>query len=109
MITRQLVYAMEPGGGDENLTEAYSTLGFLYGTIPTAPSVFLFASYYQESVTIVSISLSSKICFFVCSYVFYPILPPCIFCSGVTCKQCVSISVALTDQCCHELKYTSTK
>ena len=55
---RQLVFAMEPGGSDANMTDVYSTLGFLYGTIPAAPTVFLFASYYQQSASIVSSNMA---------------------------------------------------
>ena len=33
-------------GGSENETEALSNYGFLYGTIPTAPSVFVYATNY---------------------------------------------------------------
>ena len=33
-------------GGNDNETEALSNYGFLYGTIPTAPSVFVYATNY---------------------------------------------------------------
>ncbi|XP_072042067.1 LOW QUALITY PROTEIN: lysosomal cholesterol signaling protein-like [Amphiura filiformis] len=79
LVMRQLVFTMEPGGADTNLTEAYSTLGFLYGTIASAPSVFLFATYYQESITIIATSLvlctfaSAPLMFITATLVMLPI------------------------------------
>ena len=34
-------------GGSSNSTDALSNYGFLYGTIPTAPSVFVYATSYD--------------------------------------------------------------
>ncbi|CAH8623443.1 unnamed protein product [Schistosoma margrebowiei] len=45
-ITRELVVQMMPIAL-VNETLRYSTFGFLYGTTPTAPPVFLFAAEYQ--------------------------------------------------------------
>ncbi|VDP78120.1 unnamed protein product [Schistosoma curassoni] len=45
-ITRELVVQMMPIAL-ANETLRYSTFGFLYGTTPTAPPVFLFAAEYQ--------------------------------------------------------------
>ena len=41
--------------GDQNATrDDISTYGFLYGTFPTAPTVFVFASQYNLAMEIVS-------------------------------------------------------
>ncbi|TNN16302.1 Integral membrane protein [Schistosoma japonicum] len=45
-ITRELVVQMMPAAM-QNETLRYSTFGFLYGSTPTAPPVYLFAAEYQ--------------------------------------------------------------
>ena len=42
-------------GGNDNETEALSNYGFLYGTIPTAPSVFVYATNYAIQVRFYSL------------------------------------------------------
>lgn len=42
-------------GVDTNASQSLSMYGFLYGTFPTAPSVFLFASQYGVAQDIVSL------------------------------------------------------
>merc|ERR1719285_570512 len=46
LVTREIVSQMD-AGGSSNSTDALSNYGFLYGTIPTAPSVFVYATSYD--------------------------------------------------------------
>ncbi|KAF2359702.1 Membrane transport protein [Trinorchestia longiramus] len=47
LVCREFVSLLKPGGDAANTTKDYSNYGFLYGTFPTAPSVFVFASHYN--------------------------------------------------------------
>ena len=60
LVTNQLVYALDPGRGNDTLTDTYASFGFLYGSIPTAPTVFLYATHYQESINMVCPVFLSK-------------------------------------------------
>lgn len=42
-------------GENESETLSLSTYAFLYGTIPTAPAVFVFSNIYQLEMDLVSI------------------------------------------------------
>ena len=53
LVTRQVVLLLNPGGTDANMTDSFTTFGFLYGTIPTAPTVYLFATLYKQSMDVV--------------------------------------------------------
>ncbi|CAH8625681.1 unnamed protein product [Heterobilharzia americana] len=55
-ITRELVVRMMPVSLS-NETLRYSTFGFLYGTTPTAPPVYLFAAEYQVIPVAIGIGL----------------------------------------------------
>ncbi|XP_033639477.1 integral membrane protein GPR155-like isoform X1 [Asterias rubens] len=57
LLTRQVVLVLKPGGTDANMTDSFATFGFLYSTIPTAPTVYLFASLYQQSMDVVATSM----------------------------------------------------
>ena len=52
LITWQVVGNLEPG--DNNNSKSLSMYGFLYGTFPTAPSVFLYASQFSVAQDVVS-------------------------------------------------------
>lgn len=54
LVTNQLVYALDPGGSNTTLTETYASYGFLYGSLPTAPTVFFYATIYQQSVDMIA-------------------------------------------------------
>lgn len=47
LVCREFVSLLKPGGDLTNATNDYSNYGFLYGTFPTAPSVFVFATHYN--------------------------------------------------------------
>ncbi|XP_018027318.1 integral membrane protein GPR155 [Hyalella azteca] len=47
LVCREFVSLLKPGGDNLNVTKDYGNYGFLYGTFPTAPSVFVFASHYN--------------------------------------------------------------
>lgn len=52
LITWQVVGNLEPG--ENNSSKSLSMYGFLYGTFPTAPSVFLYASQFSVAQDVVS-------------------------------------------------------
>lgn len=54
VVMRESVSAFNPGG-NESETGALSTYAFLYGTIPTAPAVFVFSNLYQLEIDLVRI------------------------------------------------------
>lgn len=54
LITWEVVGALENTASNQNTTESMSMFGFLYGTFPTAPSVFLYASQYSLGQDIVA-------------------------------------------------------
>lgn len=55
LVTWEVVGALEKTSSDKNISESMSMFGFLYGTFPTAPSVFLYASHYSIGQDIVSL------------------------------------------------------
>lgn len=48
-------------GANESETLSLSTYAFLYGTIPTAPAVFVFSNLYQLEIDLVSNLFDSSI------------------------------------------------
>nr|XP_045596730.1 integral membrane protein GPR155-like isoform X2 [Procambarus clarkii] len=56
LTTRLIVGLLHPGK-DANETADYSNYGFLYGTFPTAPGVFVFASQYNVAVDLIASSM----------------------------------------------------
>jgi len=46
LLAREFIQLLDVGGSNETLTDAWSMFGFLYGTIPTAPTVVIFASKF---------------------------------------------------------------
>ncbi|CAG0907177.1 unnamed protein product, partial [Cyprideis torosa] len=55
LITRELVSAL--AGSNTNETSVLSNFGFLYGTIPTAPTVFVFAAQYNLEVDLIAAAM----------------------------------------------------
>lgn len=53
VVTREVV-SLVNAGATENETVDLSTYGFLYGTFPSAPTVFVFATQYSLDVDLVS-------------------------------------------------------
>lgn len=53
LVTRQTVNIMGAGANFSDTTDL-STFGFLYGTFPAAPGVFVIASQYNLDVDLVS-------------------------------------------------------
>ena len=62
VISREIVYQLD-AGGSLNATSDLSNYAFLYGTIPTAPSVFVYAANYEilQDVTASAITASTFI------------------------------------------------
>lgn len=52
VILREIVSIMHCGYNTSE-TESLSTYGFLYGTFPTAPAVFVFANQYSIDIDLV--------------------------------------------------------
>ena len=57
LVTREFVSLLKPGGDDVEVTEDFSNFGFLYGTFPTAPSVFVFAAHYNVQPDLIASSM----------------------------------------------------
>ncbi|CAD5111154.1 DgyrCDS492 [Dimorphilus gyrociliatus] len=55
LVIREVVANINNGNSSE--TVDYSTYGFLYGTFPTAPTVFLFASQYEIEVDLIATAM----------------------------------------------------
>ncbi|XP_014779398.1 integral membrane protein GPR155 isoform X1 [Octopus bimaculoides] len=56
LVTWQVIYIVKPGA-NANETSSLSMNGFLYGTFPTAPSAFIYASQYSIATTITASGL----------------------------------------------------
>lgn len=57
VVMRESVSALNAGANDTE-TGALSTYAFLYGTIPTAPAVFVFSNLYQLEIDLVRILIT---------------------------------------------------
>ncbi|XP_071966207.1 lysosomal cholesterol signaling protein-like [Antedon mediterranea] len=85
LVTRQVVYAMKPGGDDANLTTDFSTYGFLYATIPAAPTVFIFSSYYGVATAVIATTMvlgtfvSAPLMFITATVVTLPVVDPTMY------------------------------
>lgn len=64
LVIREVVSLLRVGS-DTNETVDWSTYGFLYGTIPAAPTVFVFATQYNLDVDLIATAM--VICTFVSS------------------------------------------
>ncbi len=54
LIAYRVLYSILPEGVFNSSQEAVSTFGFLLGTFPTAPTVFVFSTQYSLAMEIVS-------------------------------------------------------
>ncbi|XP_047993871.1 integral membrane protein GPR155 isoform X2 [Leguminivora glycinivorella] len=67
VVMRESVSALN-AGGNESETSSLSTYAFLYGTIPTAPAVFVFSNLYQLEVDLMASSMV------ICTFLSAPIM-----------------------------------
>ncbi|XP_026683997.1 integral membrane protein GPR155, partial [Diaphorina citri] len=74
LVLRQVVYALltafpdnAPTNGTASV-EAYSTFAFLYGTVPSAPGVFVYATSYNLDVELIASSMVA------CTFLSAPIM-----------------------------------
>ncbi|XP_078572061.1 lysosomal cholesterol signaling protein-like isoform X2 [Branchiostoma floridae x Branchiostoma japonicum] len=67
-VARELVVGLQIGGNDTNMTEEFRNYGFLYGTFPVAPSVFIFASNYGLATEVIGPGLV------VCTFLSAPLM-----------------------------------
>jgi len=58
LVTREVISQF--GAGSTNTTEDLANYGFLYGTIPTAPSVFVYASTYNIKMDMIAASITAS-------------------------------------------------
>ncbi|KAJ2944304.1 hypothetical protein O0L34_g18290 [Tuta absoluta] len=68
VVMREFVSALKPGYNDTE-TSSLSTYAFLYGTIPTAPAVFVFSNLYQLEIDLMASSM--VICTFLSAPMMY--------------------------------------
>lgn len=61
VVMRESVSALR-AGANESETLSLSTYAFLYGTIPTAPAVFVFSNLYQLEMDLVRILITLIVC-----------------------------------------------
>ncbi|XP_041986213.1 integral membrane protein GPR155 [Aricia agestis] len=66
VIMREFVSALHSGANDTE-TQSLSTYAFLYGTIPTAPAVFVFSNLYNLEIDLMASSMV------ICTFVSAPI------------------------------------
>ncbi|VVC93886.1 unnamed protein product, partial [Leptidea sinapis] len=64
---REFVSGLDAGENDTD-TQSLSTYAFLYGTIPTAPAVFVFSNLYQLEIDLMASSMV------ICTFVSAPII-----------------------------------
>ncbi|XP_061715294.1 lysosomal cholesterol signaling protein [Cydia pomonella] len=67
VVMRESVSALNAGANDSE-TSSLSTYAFLYGTIPTAPAVFVFSNLYQLEVDLMASSMV------ICTFLSAPIM-----------------------------------
>ncbi len=67
LITREVVSQLK-AGGNETETAELSNFGFLYGTFPTAPSVYVFAAKYNVAMDVIAFALVA------CTFISAPIM-----------------------------------
>ena len=59
LVSRAIIGHLRPGASS-NSTDDYANFGFLYGSIPTTPTVFVFSTQYGEQIDVVSCSKTSS-------------------------------------------------
>ncbi|CAG9862622.1 unnamed protein product [Phyllotreta striolata] len=67
LVTREVISALH-AGHNESETVDLSTYGFLYGTFPSAPTVFVFATQYSIDVDLIASAMV------VCTFVSAPLM-----------------------------------
>ncbi|XP_050671839.1 integral membrane protein GPR155 [Leptidea sinapis] len=67
VVMREFVSGLDAGENDTD-TQSLSTYAFLYGTIPTAPAVFVFSNLYQLEIDLMASSMV------ICTFVSAPII-----------------------------------
>ncbi|XP_063363729.1 lysosomal cholesterol signaling protein [Cydia amplana] len=67
VVMRESVSALNAGANDSE-TSSLSTYAFLYGTIPTAPAVFVFSNLYQLEIDLMASSMV------ICTFLSAPIM-----------------------------------
>jgi hypothetical protein len=60
LVIREVVSIIKPGV-NETETLDFSTYGFLYGTFPAAPGVFVFATQFNVDIDLVILFLQASI------------------------------------------------
>ena len=68
IITEEIVTTFKPGGDNQTENMDLSDFGFLYGTFPTAPSVFVYATKYNLESDIIAAAMVA------CTFVSAPIM-----------------------------------
>ena len=68
LVAREVVSQLIPLGHSANETEHLSNFAFLYGTFPTAPSVFVYAAKYDVEQDLVATAMVA------CTFVAAPIM-----------------------------------
>ncbi|XP_059478612.1 integral membrane protein GPR155 isoform X2 [Neocloeon triangulifer] len=67
LVVREVVSIIKPGV-NETETSDYSTYGFLYGTFPAAPGVFVFATQYNIDVDLIASAMVA------CTFISAPLM-----------------------------------
>ncbi|KAF4533331.1 hypothetical protein B566_EDAN004452 [Ephemera danica] len=67
LVNREVVSLLKPGFNDSETLD-FSTYGFLYGTFPAAPGVFVFATQYNIDVDLIASAMV------VCTFVSAPLM-----------------------------------
>lgn len=67
LVTREVVSLLQPGSNASETLDL-STFGFLYGTFPTAPAVFVFSSQYNLETELISSSMVA------CTFISAPLM-----------------------------------
>ena len=68
IITEEIVTTFKPGGDNQTENMDMADFGFLYGTFPTAPSVFVYATKYDLESDIIAAAMVA------CTFVSAPIM-----------------------------------
>lgn len=63
IVTREFITSMN-AGADANETVDLANFGFLYGTFPTAPGVFVYATHFNVEVDLVMLQCLWPLTFF---------------------------------------------
>ncbi|XP_022903985.2 lysosomal cholesterol signaling protein [Onthophagus taurus] len=67
IVTRQVINIFKPGSNETETTDL-STYGFLYGTFPAAPTVFVFATQYTIDIDLIASAMVA------CTFISAPLM-----------------------------------